>query len=237
MADKPGAKKPAAGGGGGFISDADAATRIMLLLLGLAIIGAVAVRLQRLVVVSSKAGEPSVGGFLQYLFVKTGILESIYRLITDGPFFWTSMGISLLCATLGVYFFVQFYKVRKGEAEVIAAFEAKLVADGTGIKNERWERVQALVASENPADWRVAIIEADVFLFELMKSMGYHGDGLGDMLKAVEKSDFATLDLAWEAHKIRNRIAHHGSDFILTNREAKRVIDLYRQVFEEFSAL
>jgi hypothetical protein len=68
----------------------------------------------------------------------------------------------------------------------------------------------------------------------MTKKMGYHGDTLGERLNSVEKSDFLTLNLAWEAHKVRNMIAHEGSNYLLTKREAKRVIDLYRQVFEEF---
>ena len=43
-----------------------------------------------------------------------------------------------------------------------------------------------------------------------------------------------TLDSAWEAHKIRNKVAHRGTDFILTRREAKRVIGLYRNALQEF---
>ena len=64
--------------------------------------------------------------------------------------------------------------------------------------------------------------------------MSYHGDDLGSKLRGATKADFKTLDQAWEAHKVRNDIAHDGSNFLLSQREAKRVINLYRQVFEEF---
>jgi hypothetical protein len=53
-------------------------------------------------------------------------------------------------------------------------------------------------------------------------------------MKSIEKSDFNSIDMAWEAHKIRNSIAHEGSDFLLNQREAKRVIGLYEIVFREF---
>jgi len=70
--------------------------------------------------------------------------------------------------------------------------------------------------------------------YEMVTNMGYHGDSLGEKLKSVEKSDFTTLDLAWEAHAIRNRIAHEGAAFALTEREAQRVMKLYEDVFREF---
>lgn len=105
------------------------------------------------------------------------------------------------------------------------------------LKNSRWEQVMANVSSQNPNDWRLAIIEADVMLDELLTRMGYHGASLGDKLKNVARGDFATLDRAWEAHKVRNQVAHAGSDYILTQREARRVVDHYGAVFNEFKII
>lgn len=99
--------------------------------------------------------------------------------------------------------------------------------------NERWEKVLEHVSSENPSDWRFAILEADVMLDELFTKMGYIGLTLGDKLKQANQGDVKSLDAAWEAHKTRNQIAHEGGDFILTQREARRVIELYAQVFRE----
>ena len=100
--------------------------------------------------------------------------------------------------------------------------------------NERWEKVEKHIESQNPTDWRLAILESDIILDEMLQKMGYKGEGIGEMLKTVEKSDFLTLDAAWEAHKVRNNIAHQGSEFVMSHPEAKRVINLYKQVFEEF---
>lgn len=102
------------------------------------------------------------------------------------------------------------------------------------LKNERWDQVLRNASSDNPNDWRLAIIEADIMLDELVTRMGYHGATLGEKLKQVARGDMQSLDSAWDAHKVRNQIAHAGSDFILTHREARRVIDLYGEVFKEF---
>lgn len=102
------------------------------------------------------------------------------------------------------------------------------------IKNDRWERILEYINSETPDDWKLAILDADVILDKMMTKSGYAGDSLGEKLKQVEKSDFHTINDAWEAHKIRNMIAHEGSGIILTKRTAKKAIDSYRKVFEEF---
>jgi hypothetical protein len=105
------------------------------------------------------------------------------------------------------------------------------------VQNTRWEKIVAQANSINPADWRSAIIDADVMLEELLRSKNYHGDGVGEMLKSVDKSDFLTLDSAWDAHKVRNQIAHPTPDFDLTSRETARVIAEFEAVFKEFQII
>lgn len=101
------------------------------------------------------------------------------------------------------------------------------------VKNEKWKIIMEHIESENANDWRLAILEADIVLGEMLDKLGYRGEGIGEQLKSVDKSDFTAIDDAWEAHKIRNSIAHEGASFLITEREAKRVIGLYKKVFEE----
>lgn len=102
------------------------------------------------------------------------------------------------------------------------------------IKNEKWQKVVLHINSENSSDWKLAILECDIMLGEILEKMGYHQDSIGEKLKAVEPSDFTNIEAAWEAHKIRNAVAHEGSEFVINHREAKRVIGLYELVFREF---
>jgi hypothetical protein len=128
-------------------------------------------------------------------------------------------------------------KIRRKEratydAPVVPAYD--VTAKGDPELTNRWRKIVELGSSTNENDWRQAIIQADVILDEILDKMGYHGEGVGEKLKAVEKADFQTLDQAWEAHKVRNAIAHEGPDFMLSQHEVRRVINLFQQVFEEF---
>ncbi len=107
-------------------------------------------------------------------------------------------------------------------------------AHDAGVPNKRWEKIVAHINSGNAGDWRLAILECDIILDEMLTKMGYRGETLSDKLKAVEKSDFLAIDKAWEAHRVRNAIAHEGSNFQITDREAKRVVGLYEEAFKEF---
>lgn len=101
------------------------------------------------------------------------------------------------------------------------------------IHNKRWAKVETLINSHNINDWKQAIIEADIILDEMLEKMGYKGETIAEKLKQVEESDFLTLNQAWEAHKIRNKIAHTG-DYVLSKGVADKTIANFREVFQEF---
>ena len=88
----------------------------------------------------------------------------------------------------------------------------------------RWQHIEALVAGRSPSEWREAIIEADIMLDDSLARRGYTGAGVGEKLMQVERTDLATLNDAWEAHKVRNQIAHEGSAFDISETLASRTI-------------
>jgi hypothetical protein len=104
-------------------------------------------------------------------------------------------------------------------------------------ENERWAHIKTLIASASSSDWRQAVIEADIMLEEMLRAIGYDGSTIGDMLKNVDPADFLTLEEAWEAHKVRNQIAHRGLEFQLERNQAERTVGLYEKVFKEFNYL
>lgn len=98
----------------------------------------------------------------------------------------------------------------------------------------RWAIIEGYMASNTDSLWRIGILEADTMLAEVLASKGYKGADVGEMLSSAS---FKTVQLAWDAHKIRNRIAHDGVSFTLTEREAKRAYALYEAVFKELKAI
>ncbi len=105
-------------------------------------------------------------------------------------------------------------------------------------KNETWEHIRSKLLSDSPSDWRLAIIEADIYMDRLLDTKGYRGDTIGDKLKNLEGSNnLPSLQIAWEAHKVRNRIAHDGAAFVLTMPEARRVLSYYEIVFRDLDAI
>lgn len=153
-------------------------------------------------------------------------------------------GLALVLAFVSIciciYSFMKLRGIGKEEEKVFGHSLEEVSLDGENTEskeNEKWVKILAHAHSENPAEWRLAIIEADIMLDELLTDLEYQGEGVGEKLKAVDPTDMLTLDLAWEAHKIRNRIAHSGQDFDLSERETRRVIKLFEEVFREFGVV
>lgn len=100
--------------------------------------------------------------------------------------------------------------------------------------NPRWITVLQYLNSQSEGDWKLAVLEADTMLDDLLDQIGFKGDNLGEKLKNADQESFKNLSIAWEVHTIRNRIAHEGANFPLSVREAKRVIALYEDIFRPY---
>lgn len=151
--------------------------------------------------------------------------------------FWTVfsilMGLISLCLLFGIiYYHLRIKDIYAYEEETLYSTLAR--KESETLATDKWVHIKQMIDSSNPNDWRQAIIEADIMLDQLVTSAGYQGATLGEKLKNIERGDFPKIQEAWDAHKIRNEIAHRGSDYVLTRREALRAIHLYEQVFSEF---
>lgn len=176
------------------------------------------------------------------------IFFAIYTLITGDAFqagrwsgFWEnfktfSTVLSLLFLTGLVYSIIRIGQIRADERRLHlerAAAAAAKKGGGEARKNDRWGRVLSHIDSDAQNDWKIAVMEADIILDDLLTERGYIGETVAEKLKQIRGDQMRTLDAAWEAHKVRNRIAHDGASYALTQHDARTAIDNYRKVFEE----
>jgi len=164
------------------------------------------------------------------------VLDLLYTLMTI---------FSIFFLTLISYCLVRLFEIRKKEEEHleheiaeyahhIREHEKKQAAEGAISRNPRWVETIQYISSTNPADWKLAIIEADSMLEALMADLGFAGQTLGEKLRSATQETFPQLTTAWEVHAIRNRIAHEGLAFEISHYEAKRTIALYENIFRQY---
>jgi len=101
--------------------------------------------------------------------------------------------------------------------------------------NKRWKEIEAHTSSQNSSDWKLALIDADSLIDDILKRAGYPGKTMGERLKQIEPSDLDHLADLWEAHKLRNRIAHEGER--IERRDVDRAMEQYRLVLKELKFL
>jgi hypothetical protein len=143
--------------------------------------------------------------------------------------------VAVIALIIIIYTTIRLFELRKREEEYYGTL---LIAHDTAEgMNPRWRHIETLRDSDNPNDWRTAIMEADIMLDDMLLKQGYDGVSVAEKLKQIEPSDFASLEDAWEAHKIRNQIAHQGTTFDLSEQLARRTIARYEAVFKEFKIL
>jgi len=143
--------------------------------------------------------------------------------------------VALLAIGIITYTVIELYKLRDREKAVYGPLPE--ISEDDTAEHARWRHIESLMESKNPNDWRQAIIEADIYLGDILAREGYHGDTIGEKLKGIESSDLDTLNDAWEAHKVRNDIAHQGSAYPFSESLARRTISRYENVFRELHGL
>jgi hypothetical protein len=71
---------------------------------------------------------------------------------------------------------------------------------------KQWQMIEGY-KSNGGAGLQLAVLEADKLLDHALKHRGYPGQTMGDRLKSARGS-FMNNDAVWQAHKLRNRLAH-----------------------------
>ncbi len=125
--------------------------------------------------------------------------------------------------------------------------EEKAYTLGNVILAERWESVIGRSKINSPESIKMAIIDADNLVDDLLERMGLGGgDGLAskesasasmaDKLENLSIDDFGTLNRLWAAHRVRNKIVHEP-DFAISHEEAQRTLDDYASFLKEVGAI
>lgn len=101
----------------------------------------------------------------------------------------------------------------------------------------KWAEVLELLKLGGPSRFRSAIIEADKLLDYCLQRRGFSGNNLGERLKFGQKSmEWETYDMAWKAHKVRNKIVHDYDSEVL-HWEAEEAIRRFEKVLRELGGL
>ena len=94
----------------------------------------------------------------------------------------------------------------------------------------KWQKIQQRLETANEAEYKLAVIEADGMLNDILLRMGFRGETLGDRLKILTSAIIPNLNDVAQAHQTRNNVVH-DPDYRLTLQEAQKTLEIYKATF------
>lgn len=90
---------------------------------------------------------------------------------------------------------------------------------------------------ESPAESerKLAIIEADDFLNEILEMRGYKGTKLEERISQVEDIQLPNIKEILDAHKIRNALVYQP-DYRLEPDKTKKLLEIYEKAIKKIES-
>ena len=101
---------------------------------------------------------------------------------------------------------------------------------------KQWSQVKARLDTGLEAEYKLAVIEADSILNDILKRMGYGGESLGERLEKLTAASLSNLADVKSAHQDRNNVVH-DPNYRLVEDEAKKIIEIFEKVLTDLQAL
>jgi hypothetical protein len=161
---------------------------------------------------------------------------SIWQFFILNLFYFKLAGalMAILFLFLAIYFAIISNFIDSRTRKVVGILDLNKINEKKIEKS--WRKVKKLMEYGDEAHFNMAIISADNILDDVLKKSGFEGENLGEKLKNINSKQLPEYDKVWEAHKIRNKIAHE-SDFKIEHDTAVEVISIYEKVFKELGLI
>lgn len=166
-------------------------------------------------------------------------MDTVFKMFADiqnydysGILFWWKVfvfNISIFFIVMIVYSVRQTLRIYRG----MHVFDKTPDLPEEKPKNiEEWKNILTKGSSLDENERKFAIIAADSLMDKILGMAGYEGENLGDRLKNIEPSDLDSLNDLWEAHKIRNRIAHEAG-YKISKEDAEKALSNFEKALRE----
>ncbi len=101
---------------------------------------------------------------------------------------------------------------------------------------KRWDEIKSRIEEETESEYKLAIIEADDFLNEILEKKGYKGEDFESRIEKVGKDQPLNKKEVRAAHEIRNSVVY-DPDFKLDLEKAKKIIGMYERALRDLGML
>jgi len=99
-----------------------------------------------------------------------------------------------------------------------------------------WEQIKKRIISSTQQDWKLAVLEADKILDEILKMAGYLGSDLTSKLEILKPENLASLEEVKIAHSLARKIMSDPG-LELKKEDAIVALKSYKKAFVELNLL
>lgn len=157
----------------------------------------------------------------------------------NGPKIWR--GFRVFCLAFSGLLFISIVLIlAKARTYIkesfLTAFKGSDVKEKPGKLKKQWAQVENQLEKESLDKSKMALIKADSILDNVLKKAGFAGETLAGRLKQFDKGELSNLDQVWQAHKLRNQIAHEP-DKKIRYVEIKKGVQAIENALEELEGI
>ncbi len=158
------------------------------------------------------------------------------------PYLYIYLGARVLFIGLSVFFvFIIFYSlattswVRFRFWEDIVEF-VMFKPYGSNKYAKEWKKILKKIDTGIESEYKLAVIEADALLDDMLKFMGYTEETTEEKVERLTSIDIANINELREVRKTRNSIIQEP-DFKLTEDNVREVLKVYETSFKSLGFL
>ena len=107
-------------------------------------------------------------------------------------------------------------------------------AYGLKAVDKRWKRIIKKTQKQTEQEYKLAIIEADDFLYQILYERGYEGANFEQKIGKVGKKILPNFKDILDSHKIRNSIVY-DVDYKLDIEKAKTILTNYENAIKNIA--
>jgi len=93
---------------------------------------------------------------------------------------------------------------------------------------KRWIKIKNRIESGSESEYKLAVIEAEDFLNEILEERGYEGKDFQETIKSASRLISAISNEILAAHEVRNSIVYNP-DYKIDADRAKKILGIYEQ--------
>jgi hypothetical protein len=157
--------------------------------------------------------------------------------LTNPPFpvYFLVLKIIFILAFLFFLFWIIYFIKHTHYLEwlYLERFRDSMTRKDYGVKriDSEWNKIIKRLEGATEADYKLAIIEADGMLDDVLKKLGFKGESLGDRLKTITTEVIFNLDDVWKAHNVRSCIVR-DPNYQFSLEETKKTLAIYEKAFK-----